>query len=159
MQRIYSCIHKKLQSVLNNKGTTMMELLVAFVVLMIIFAIIYSMISFTSNLRMEAVDVRNAEEEFEAELYKSVPDNNKVEVQEFELIQKDDKDIPMFVLSLNTSEGKTDLVSNIGITSIESNPNIQNNLSAVNLKGKAYISKYPNISVVPKTIKFEYKKN
>ncbi|MCR4847203.1 MAG: hypothetical protein K5865_10735 [Eubacterium sp.] len=55
----------------NNKGTTMMETLVAFVVLAIILVALYRMIVFSSELRMRATDMNSMMQTFNKELYSS----------------------------------------------------------------------------------------
>ena len=52
-----------------NKGTTMMETLVAFVVLMIILAALTRMIFFSSELRMRAMDTNRIMQTFNKEIY------------------------------------------------------------------------------------------
>ena len=54
---------------MNDRGVTMVETVVAFMVLMIILAIIYSVIAFCSTLRMRAQDSNRVAAEFERELY------------------------------------------------------------------------------------------
>ena len=55
----------------NNKGTTMVETVVSFVVLVIILAVIYQMIAYCSELRMKAEDVDKMTRNVNKALYKS----------------------------------------------------------------------------------------
>ena len=59
-----------------NKGTTMVETIVAFVVLTIILVALYRMIMFSSELRMRATDMSNIMKEFNTELYSKGTLNN-----------------------------------------------------------------------------------
>ena len=55
---------------LNNKGTTMLETVVSFVVLVIILAVIYQMIAYCTRLRMKATDVDNMTQAVNKAMYK-----------------------------------------------------------------------------------------
>ena len=54
----------------NNAGSTMVETLISFVVLVIVFAALFGMIRFSSNLRMRAIDTADVRESFNDEIYK-----------------------------------------------------------------------------------------
>lgn len=66
----------------NNQGMTMVEVMMGFTVLMILLGGLSSIISFSSNLYMNCVDIKRAQEEFQAEIYKN---NNKGQKQETSL--------------------------------------------------------------------------
>ena len=102
LQILYKRIH-------NNKGTTMVETLVAFVVLMIILAIIYSAISFCARLRMKATDVDSITESFNAEIYKDDSKINPDEVS-FESYSEQEGKGPVFYLVLDYEN--TDMITN-----------------------------------------------
>ena len=55
----------------NDQGSTMLETLVAFTVLMVILAIMYQMMAFSSDLRMKAADEATVERTFNQELYRT----------------------------------------------------------------------------------------
>lgn len=57
---------------LDNKGTTMVETLVSFVVLSIVLLALFKMVSFSSQLRMRAVDTASVQGEFNQEMYKNL---------------------------------------------------------------------------------------
>ncbi len=57
------------KSIMNDRGSTMVETLVSFVVLMIILTIITGMVVFCSKLRMRAEDTARAMTEFNAQMY------------------------------------------------------------------------------------------
>ena len=109
--RIGRDISKK-RRYLNDRGVTMVETVVAFVVLMIILAIIYSAIAFCSTLRMRAQDSSKVAAEFERELYNA--DNQEgLDESAVSTINGDklvvsnyvtDNNIPLFFLTVNTDE-------------------------------------------------------
>lgn len=55
---------------LNNAGSTMIEVLVGFVLLMILMASIVGIIDLSSDLRMKAKDILDEQSAFQSELYK-----------------------------------------------------------------------------------------
>ena len=63
-------VRKKLHMALNNKGTTMFETIVSFLVLMIILGALYSTVRFSAELRMRAVDTGNITKEFNSLVFK-----------------------------------------------------------------------------------------
>lgn len=73
-------LHKKTKSRknMNNRGNTMMETIVAFSVLMIIFAMIYQMVSYSSSLRMKAADTAKMVQTLNTEIYRKDFTNGKV---------------------------------------------------------------------------------
>lgn len=54
----------------NNSGTTMVELLVGFTLLMIIMTSIFKIIKVSTNMMYESADIKNDLSAFEAEYYK-----------------------------------------------------------------------------------------
>ena len=66
----------KLNKLNNNDGSTMIETVVSFVILMIVFAALYGMVRFSSNLRMRAVDTANLHSQFYSEIYKTGDKDN-----------------------------------------------------------------------------------
>lgn len=123
--------HNSLTGQNNNKGTTMVETIVAFLVLIIILGIIYGMIAFSSTLRMRAHDTDMAIQRFSREMYNAenkpaTPENgkgyketrnaqNNISATRFVTgtTNKDNKEIPipLFYLSVDTTE--TDVEANI----------------------------------------------
>ena len=63
---------------MDDKGMTMMEVLVGFVILTIIMTGVYHMIRFGSNMLYESTDMRRGQTQFEEALYKSTPDASVV---------------------------------------------------------------------------------
>lgn len=59
---------------MNNKGMSMVEVLVGFVVLSIVMAGIFHMIRFGSNMLNESVDIKHSQQNFESEIYKNTID-------------------------------------------------------------------------------------
>jgi prepilin-type N-terminal cleavage/methylation domain-containing protein len=64
---------------MNDRGMTMVEVLVGFVILTIIMAGVYHMIQFGSNMLYESTDMRKGQTQFEEALYKSTVDESLVE--------------------------------------------------------------------------------
>ncbi len=64
---------------MDDKGMTMMEVLVGFVILTIIITGVYHMIRFGSNMLYESIDMRKGQNRFEEELYKTDSDPEVVE--------------------------------------------------------------------------------
>lgn len=61
---------------MNNKGMTMVEVLVGFVILSLIMAGVFQMIKFSSNMLYKSIDLRNAQTEYEKEAYKTTVDTS-----------------------------------------------------------------------------------
>lgn len=53
-----------------NAGTTMVEVLVAFAILMVIFAVLYQVICLSGEIHMKTVDLIRSDQELEREIYK-----------------------------------------------------------------------------------------
>ena len=53
-----------------NAGTTMVEVLVAFAILMVIFAVVYQVICLSGEIHMKTVDLIRSDQELEAEIYR-----------------------------------------------------------------------------------------
>ena len=67
---------------IDNRGNTMFETLVAFVVLAIILAIVYQMIAFCGEMRMKAADTDVVINEFNQNIYKKNIPADKIEVKD-----------------------------------------------------------------------------
>ncbi len=138
----------------NNKGSTMVETLVSFVVLVIILAIIYQVVSFCNNLRLKSIDTDNVLKQFNAEIYKPIDkiDSSRVDVEEY---APNDEDGSLFIIELDTTN--TDVAKNIqGDSSIYSSFR----LTLGNMKATCYRS---NDSIIdeeqlatPKALVFKY---
>ena len=74
----------------NNKGSTMMETLAAFVVLMVILVALTKLVSFSAELRMRAMDMNRITQEFNKVIYsnKSTYDSTtgKVTITEYKTV-------------------------------------------------------------------------
>ena len=55
----------------SNKGSTMIETLVSFVVLFLVLGALYSIVSFSAELYMRSVDISRLQQKFFREIYKS----------------------------------------------------------------------------------------
>lgn len=54
----------------NNYGMTMMEVLMGFTILMVLMGALSGIISFSTNMYMNSVDMKRAQEKIQAEIYK-----------------------------------------------------------------------------------------
>ena len=93
----------------NNNGSTMIETLVAFLVLMIIMAILMHMINYCFQLEMKSVDTDTVFARFNTELYKPLDAVNSEEVSA-QKIETDENLGPVFYLMIDTD--KTDMTRN-----------------------------------------------
>ncbi len=137
---------------LSNRGTTMLETLVAFVVLMIILGILYNIIAFCSEMRMSSADTSRALQAFNAEIYSNNADSSeKLTVQDC----KTDKNKPLFFLELNTDKTSA---GNLGSANVA---DCKEKLSMYHIEAKTYAyKKEPTDSdniAIPKAIEFRYK--
>ncbi|MBP3233973.1 MAG: hypothetical protein J6M65_06080 [Eubacterium sp.] len=150
----------------NNSGSTMVETLISFVVLVIVFAALFGMIRFSSNLRMRAIDTADVREKFNDEIYKS-GNKNDVEIHEYFGAHSTiaDNSDTMFYLKLNVDPGKTD-ASNLDPASGELTEELRvkfiKSIPVPNIDGTGMVSKDSRISeeklAPPKVLKFEYNK-
>ena len=90
---------------LNNKGTTMVETLVAFVVLMIVLLALFKMVTFSSQLKMRSIDTSRVLQVFNQEIYR----NNNV----YEKVHR-----VKYVTDLSLREGKHDMNKRLWVTDI-----------------------------------------
>ena len=151
----------------NNDGSTMVETLISFVVLVIVFAALFGMIRFSSNLRMRAIDTADVRESFSDEIYKS-GDKNNVEIHEYIGAHSTiaDNNDPMFYLKLNVDPGKTDC-TNLDVNSSELSNELRvkfiKSIAVPNIDATGLVSKDPRINeeklAPPKVLKYEYNKN
>ncbi len=95
-----------------NKGSTMMETLVAFVVLMVILVAITRMIFFSSELRMRAMDTNRVMQTFNKELYSSgALDKVKMKKYVTEDVELSDGKVkgPVFYITPDRDEGESEI--------------------------------------------------
>lgn len=71
---------------MNNKGMSMVEVLVGFVVLSVIIAGVFHMIKFGSNMLYEGMDVKQSQQNFEKEIYKTSRDDGLIDVKEIKAL-------------------------------------------------------------------------
>lgn len=141
---------------LNNMGTTMLETMVAFVVLMVIMGILYGIIAFCSELRMSAADTNKAMEVFAGEIYKSAPNESLVEVKDCKDTYKKNSGsntyTTLFYMQLSTTRTNP---ANLPPTPPETKP-----IALKDFRAKTY--KYVGTGyqgVTPKAIEFIHKKD
>lgn len=72
-------IKSELKKLRNNKGSTMVETLVSFVVLFIIMGILTSAIFFASELKMKASDIARIQSDFNRQIYQRAAYKNETE--------------------------------------------------------------------------------
>lgn len=63
---------------MNNRGSTMVEVLVAFLLVTIILAALYQVIQFSSKMYLKSVDMKRQVEVFEAAMYKKPIDPSEL---------------------------------------------------------------------------------
>lgn len=112
-------IFKKTEN--QNRGTTMLETLVAFSVLMVILGVLYNIIAFCSVLRMQSADTNTSMQIFNREIYNSKSVDSSIteesEDKKPRIISADDSkvvitryrtydDTPLFYLSLSNESGE-----------------------------------------------------
>ena len=158
------CIKIGKDTMRSNRGSTMVETLVAFVVLMIVFAALYGMVRFSANLRMRAVDTANVRDSFNTEIYKkSIDDMAMVDVHRY--IGDTDQDRrTMFMLQLDkdkTSPANLEVNNNSTEISQELSDKFYSHLVRIpNIDGIGFVSADPIIQqetlVPPKVLRFEY---
>lgn len=86
----------------SDSGASMIETIVAFTVLLVIFALMYQMISFCSILRMKAADMESVLKTFNTELYRTgdFPDDGEVKKHTYSSLSVSDG--PVLYFSLDT---------------------------------------------------------
>ena len=151
--------HKKRGLRLDNRGLTMIETLVSFVVLVIILLMLYGMVRISMNLRMRAVDTANVQNEFNSEIYKSTPSQD---VDTYYYIGKYASDQrTMFMLELSDETQDANLKVNAGSNKVD-RTSFSTLLRIPCIDGTAYVGtdsiiKQENL-VPPKVIMFKYHK-
>ena len=73
----------KSNGIKNHKGSTMVETLVSFVVLFIVLAALYRIVTFSSELYFRSVDTSRLQQRFYREIYKTNPDESFVQKTRF----------------------------------------------------------------------------
>ena len=136
----------------------MVETLVAFVVLSIIFLLIYKIVFFCAQMKMKTQDVDNILAEFNQEIYKSTgPDSSKVDEVNYTLVTNDG---PVFYLVVDTE--KTDMAKNVNDTkgTIYKADSNYFRMPLYKIMAKTYKSKNSLIDseklITPKVIRFRF---
>lgn len=149
----------------NNKGTTMFEILVSFLVLSIILIIVYKMIAFCGELRMKATDTSMVVNEFSKNICKSDIRNKSADVanvsKEYYETDMDNKPKgPVFYLSVSTETDDSNNYFDGTHVTKDSFADIgyrlkMRNLGAIDLESSDIrVSDYK--LVTPRTIQFYY---
>ncbi len=132
----------------NNKGSTMVETLVSFVVVAIVLASLYAIVSFSTRLWMNSVDASNIQQSFTDELYRKNPNSELVEKVSYEA-----GTVP------ETDDGKK-YANFILVSADETNPDEQIYLN--NISADYYVSKESAVEkekiAAPKAIVFRHSK-
>lgn len=139
----------------NNNGSTMVETLVSFVVLVIILAILMRMVDYCYRLQMRAIDTDRVFSSFNEELYKPIDkiDTDEVTARE---IKTDENLGPVFYLMLDT--GNTKMLDN----NVKDNATDYTNfkIGLYDIKGNSYSSVNSMIEdeklVTPQALLFDY---
>lgn len=141
---------KQNKEILNNRGTTMLETLIAFVVLMVILGVLYNIIAFCSELKMSATDMNTYMQDFSVEIY----NKKTTKVIKTEKITKVDAGVkkPLFYLELSDETQK----DKNGCDSVaEENKKI----SLYNLNAVTYVydAEGDTRNIIPKATRFVHK--
>jgi len=156
MKKIYITKIKKLFK--DNKGNTMLETMVSFVVLMIVLAGLYAMIRFATDLRMRAMDSSRVQSEFGDQIYRT--DNNMQNVKAYKYIGKhansEANDPTVFTLKLSDT---TNISKNFCDDSITKS-NVNSSIKLPNINATGYVSTNPLVDsenlVPPRVLVFEH---
>lgn len=156
--------------IMNNDGSTMLETIVAFTVLMIVLGLLYKMVVFSSDLRMKASDTANVRSSFNEQLYKKEYDDSGSRIdgamENVKIVDYYGVDDPnpanskaaAFVMVLD--EGKTDVEKAFGAPSGDRADNIKNQITFPHLDATSYSSVDPLIEseglATPNVLKFHY---
>ena len=169
---LYSYKNNKFKNLLylRNDGSTMIEAIVSFAVLVIVLAVLFKMVAFSSELRMRAVDTANVRNSFNEQLYKIEYDDtgNRIDgsMENVKIIDyygvtdpaPKTKNIAAFVMILD--EEKTDVDSTFGSLNEEEKENIKKQITLPHLDAASYYSVDPIIEdeklATPKVLKFHY---
>lgn len=155
--------NKTIRKIKNNKGSTMIETILSFVVLMIVFATLFGMVRFSSNLRMRAVDTANVKTEFNEQIYKKDTSSmTNITVHEYVGKHADDR-FTMFMLQPDVNKTSATNLQ-VGITDVNNvNPNLKNNIRIPNIDAKGFVSSDSRIVeeklVTPRVLRFEFNQN
>ena len=161
MKRVMVELRHKLK--LNNQGSTMMETLVSFVVLMIVLAALYTMVHFAMELKMRADDSARVRATFNAEVYKENPANN-VKIIEYKGISAGDNKT-MFTLKLSEETNPKNINIDYDGNSWEDIPDadkadITKSIRLPRIDATGYVSTDPLVSsekiATPKVLMFRY---
>ena len=146
----------------NNKGSTMMETIVSFVVLMIVLAALYSMVRFSSELRMRAVDSARIQSNFNEQLYRN--DNNMQNIKKYVYIGKHAKDtygnsdtVTVFTIKLN--DKKTDVQKAFNSNNMPAD-NAKESIKLPNVNATGYVCTDPIVDmenvIAPRVLSFKH---
>ncbi len=152
-------IKKKKRKLMDNRGTTLVESLVAFAILTTVMLMLYGMVRLSMNLRMRAVDTSNLQSSFNSEIYKTNPSSD---IEVYYYIGKRATDhLPMFSLKLSDTTKNENLLVG-GESSGVDRTKYSTSITIPNIDGKAYVSTDSIIDeenlVIPKVIMFSYYK-
>lgn len=136
----------------------MIETLSAFTVLMIIMGVLYGIIAFCSELRMQAADAGTVLQEFNIELYNQESADSNVIMRQYNTAGKNN--VPLFYISVNTEETLPENLKNNEST------DMKQKISLYNICAKTYSYELPKDEegkeqeariVFPKVMQFIHK--
>jgi Tfp pilus assembly protein PilE len=140
----------------NNKGSTMVETLVAFVVLSIILLIIYRAVVFCSELKLKTIDTDIVMDKFNAEIYKEDDKINASEVESKSYSMISDKG-PVFYIMLDAdNEEMMDKNVKDSVTDYDNLKLRMNKIEATGYKSVNPLIDSENLTT-PKALQFTYK--
>ena len=157
-------INKPNMRYMNDRGSTMIETVISFVVLMIVLAALYSMVRFSSELRMRAVDSSTVQNNFNEQIYRS--DGNMTNVDTYRYIGKhrsdeegNDDSATAFTLRLNTN--KTDVAKSFNDPNLTSEVfKTYDSIKLPNMNAVGYVSVDPLVDsenvIAPRVLSFKH---
>lgn len=166
--RILGILKNRTKKSLNNRGMTMVETIVSFLVLIIVLAGLYSMVKFSSQLSMRAVDTGRLLQSFSGTLYKNGDKIGTDQAGGYVNVTayngaNDGSSMTGFMLVLD--KNTTDVANNFGSGYTSDSSGIDTAIRLPNVDAKGYVSvdpiadpsssSYENI-LAPKVMKFSY---
>ncbi len=140
----------------NNRGETMVETLVSFVILAIVMLALGGMVFFSAHLRMRAEDVAKVSASFYQEIYKDNPDSTKVTTSYYMgKHASDNKTMFYLQLSDKTSNANLGVSTDAGRLVFQTKP-----VRIPNIDARGFRSEDPMIDdenlVRPRVLMFSY---
>ncbi len=147
---------------MDNKGNSMFETIVAFLVLSILFLLVLKMIVFCGELRMRATDTALVISEFNENMYKTTIPSDKIESVKKETIPGIEGGGPLFYLLISDETKQANLKQGNVSDYLEDDVYENYRLRLDNIKCNSLKSKDSRIAdeklITPKAVQFYYER-